>query len=128
MCYLRLTQSIEETNERFGEAIYNENAPRNTINQYVRIMNWMDMEVVELLRIEETPYELMMRLSKLYSRNEYAYLYTSSYPNREDNLNKEELEWFGVFNAWWYQTYPDTDVCGKYYPQIFYNRWIPLDS
>ena len=128
-CYLRLARSIEETNERFGEAIYDEDAPRNTINQYVRIMNWMDISVEELLRMDETPYELMMRLTKMYSNDsgEYDYLSTSNYPNREDDLNKEELEWFGVLNAWWYQADPDTNACGKYYPQLFYNRWIPLD-
>lgn len=130
VCYLQLAQRIEETNEYFGEAIYYEDAPRNTINQYVRVMNWMDISVEELLRMDETPYELMMRLSKMYSNdvnNEHDYLYTSGYPNREDDLDKEELEWFGVLNVWWYQVDPDTDACGKYYPQLFFNRWIPLD-
>ena len=125
-CYLNLSARIEETNEYFGEAIFYENAPHNTINQYVRIMNWMDIGVEELLVMEETPYELILRLS-IDENDEYEYVDSSGYPDKDDELDKDDIEWFGVLDAWWYAIDPDTGACGKYYPQLFYNRWIPLD-
>ena len=125
-CYLNLAHRIDETNEYFGEAIYHGYAPRNTINQYVRIMNWMDISVEELLRMDETPHELMRRLA-IDENDEYEYVGYSGYPEEGHDLDKNDIEWFGVLNAWWYAADPDTGACGKYYPQLFYNRWIPLD-
>lgn len=122
-CYLSLAQIIEETNEYFGEAIYYESAPRNAINQYVRIMNWMDIGVEELLRLEETPQELIWRLA-IDESDEYEYADTSGYPYMDDELDKDDIEWFGVVYAW---NRAIDGRCNVYYPQLFYNRWIPLD-
>ena len=123
-CYQRLSEEVEGTNEHFGAAIYDERAPRNAINQYVRIMNWMDIGVEELLRMEETPYQLIRRL--LSDKNgKYEYATDSGYPHQEDELDNDDLEWFGVADAW-ADSFRNFG-CDAYYPQLFYNRWIPLD-
>ena len=124
VCYQNLADSIEAVNGRFGEAIYDENAPRNAINQYVRIMNWMDIGVDELLQMEETPYELIRRLA-IDENEEYPYAYDSGYPDINEDLDRDDLEWYGVVGAW--ESALENDGCGAYYPQLFYNRWIPLD-
>ena len=119
-----MDERAESINEQYGYEIANETVSRNAINQYVRIMNWMDISVEELLRMDETPHSLMVRLLHNES-GEYDYAHSVDGPYHYYDLDDEGLEWFGIAYAW---DRAISEGCGAYYPQLFFNRWIPLDA
>ena len=122
-CYADIAEQADEINEDYGRSIYEERTPPDAINQYVRIMNWMDIGGAELMRMQETPYELIRRLTA----DENAHYATDgSAPSVYENLSLHELEWYGVARAW--NKANENYGCGAYYPQLFHNRWIPLDT
>lgn len=89
------------------------------INQSVRIMNWLDIGGDDLLQMSETPYELMSRLgreSELDNSSDLHHLF--------ENYDDHSVEWYGLGGAW---SYAQEYGCGAYYPQLFFNRWIPSD-
>lgn len=74
--------------------------------------------------MDETPYELITRFQSSDS-NEFEYIYNESPPYFDYELDKGGLEWFGVASAW---RNAFNSGCAAYYPQLFYNRWVPLDT
>lgn len=97
------------------------------INQYIRMMNWVDIDGAELLQMQERPVSLVQRI---YEGREEGYF--SNYHDWDRFPTKdtpsETLEWWGIEEAFFYLIDPDTGACGLYYPQLFYGRWIPIDT
>ena len=97
------------------------------VNQHIRVMNWMDIDGAELLQMQERPVALVKRI---YEGREEGYF--DNYHDWERFPTKdtpsERLEWWGIEGAFFYHIDPDTNFCGLYYPQLFYDRWIPIDD
>ena len=94
------------------------------VNQYVRLMNWMEMDGMALLHMDLKPHELVSRVWQRGSEDRYR----SS--NRVgglpvESLANEDKEWWNIEDLWNSSHLRD---CKGYYPQLFFGRWVPLDS
>ena len=101
----------------------------STPNQYVRILQWLDISGAELLATKAPPY----RILEEQSAHPYAYLegwnateealkdYTLKHDERPD------INWLGIVRATGLISSADLQACHQYYPQLFYGYWIPLD-
>lgn len=120
-CYRDMYNRAERVNNQYGHAIFAGNAPRNAINQFARVMNWMDIPAETLADMDEPPLSLLQRIAA----TEAGYYLTSSggngdYPHTSE-VSDEQLEWFGLAYAF------ASSACHKFYPQLFVGRWIPDD-
>ena len=135
-CWKDLDQAAEGFNTRMGDYIRQAEdqqsgifAPRTAVNQYVRLMNWMDITGHELLALQEPPHELVRRLGNAPELEEifHAHDIPTSYSYDGEIVREAEdngtLRWWGLgpaLNHAW-------ENCALYYPQLFTGRWIPLD-
>ena len=95
------------------------------VNQYARILNWMDIDGDTLLKVEPKPRKIIQVVwdrendgpSRYRERNKISYWPLSS-------TKAEDIEWWDIESAW----QADWDECKNYYPQIFFGRWVPLDD
>ncbi len=140
-CWENLDREADDFNTRMGDYIRKseENqqsdviAPRSAVNQYVRLMNWIDIPGRELLTLPERPHELVRRLRNDPELEEIfdTYELPTSYHHDSEVVRTAEangtLRWWGLGVAFDI----DNDVslyCALYYPQLFTGRWIPLDA
>ena len=94
------------------------------VNQALRLLNWMDIQGWELLQMEDKPADLVRRNwsegGDRYRQSQYAGDYIPLAV-----LSSEDKEWWRIEQAWGKN---DVTACKNYYPQLFFNRWIPLDD
>ena len=96
------------------------------VNQYIRVMNWMDIDGKELLQMSETPLNLVRRLLENRAEDYYdKYGLGENFPSKD--TSSEILEWWQIEEAFFYAV-DDQYECGLYYPQLFFGRWIPIDD
>ena len=96
------------------------------VNQGVRLLKcrWMEMDGLDLLNSEVKPYEIVLRVWQSESDTRYkSSNRIGGYP--VDSLSNEDKEWWGIEGLWNYDQMRD---CKSYYPQLFFGRWVPLDS
>ena len=101
-----------------------------TPNQYVRILEWLDLSGNELLDADPPPY----RILEVHSRHQCAHW--RDWTPTEDGLidyarkydEKLSVEWLGIVRAAGLsEGSTDILVCQYYYPQLFYGYWVPFD-
>ena len=137
-CWENLDRAAEDFNTRMGDYIRRAEessqgdmfAPRTAVNQYVRIMNWIDITGRELLALPEPPHELVHRLRNdpeleeiFDARDQIPTSYTYDGEIVREAEADGTLRWWGLGAAF----SPDWS-CWLYYPQLFTGRWIPLDA
>ena len=133
-CRFRLEDRIAGQYRRLRDGVHNDEGNvlvYNTPNQYVRILQWLDLSGEELLDAQEPPYSILHEES----RRPYAH-WQDRIPT-EDGLDDyrrkyEEtlnLGWLGIVSAAGLSARGSTDVqaCHYYYPQLFYGYWVPFD-
>ena len=140
-CWENLDREADEFNTQMGDYIRQAEekkqgdviAPRTAVNQYVRLMNSIDIPGRDLLTVPERPHELIRRLMtdpELEGTFDSYELPTSYHRDSEIVRTAEAngtLRWWGLGEAF------DVDneaasKCALYYPQLFTGRWIPLDA
>ena len=136
-CWSYLDRAANEFNIRMGDYIRDAEAspkgdviaPRTAVNQYVRLMNWIDIPGRELLTLPERPHEIIRRLRN--SPELEGILDSTSPPTSHYKGNEAirtaasdgMLRWWGLGAV-----FRDVSDCARYYPQLFTGRWIPLDA
>lgn len=102
--------------------------PPIMVNQYIRIMNWMDISGEDLLNMDEPPIALVERIFN--QRDEiYSDEYKGRYNLPKENAPSDVVEWWRIEEAWFDFVDPDDYIaCGWYYPQLFFGRWMPMDD
>ena len=97
---------------------------RILVNQHVRLLNWLDITGDELLNMEQRPDELIRRLIETTENryNENNVSKGKGYWPRE-GAPSEVIEWWKIEEPW--GNFPN---CKKYYPQLFFGHWIPVDT
>ncbi len=101
-----------------------------TPNQYVRILQWIDMSGEQLLNDSNPPYLILQR----HYPYEYAHGSYTPYSTEElEEYRKEhehplDLEWVGIIDATAINASSELRACRFYYPQVFYGYWVPIDS
>lgn len=101
-----------------------------TPNQYVRILQWLDISGGDLMNSDNPPYRILQEQS----RHLYAY-WADSVPTEEslEDYRREtgtrlNLEWLGILTAAGMgSNSSEIDACRYYYPQVFYGYWVPFD-
>ena len=94
-------------------------------NQYVRILDWLEISGDDLLDSGNPPYRILQEQSK----HSYAF-YQDSIPTEEslEEYRREtgtpvNLGWLGILGA----AGMGGSSCTYYYPQMFYGFWVPFD-
>ena len=100
-------------------------------NQYVRILQWLDLNGDDLMDSPNPPYRILEEQSK------HAYAYEEDqrlkqeYLDRyqRENQTRVDPEWLGILRAAGMNSSSSSDLrmCHRYYPQVFYGYWIPMD-
>ena len=96
------------------------------VNQYARILNWMEIDGEMLLKMDPKPRDIVRMV----------WNGGDSGPSRYRDRNKignwplvssmsEDVEWWGIEEAWRAGFWKN---CKSYYPQLFFGRWVPLDD
>ena len=95
------------------------------VNQHMRMMNWTDIEGLELLQMQERPFALVKRI---YEGREEGHFDINRFPSIA--TPSEILEWWGIEGAFFshFDSSVNNHECGLYYPQLFYDRWIPIED
>ena len=95
------------------------------VNQYARILNWVDIDGETLLKVEPKPREIVQTF---WNREDDG---PSRYRERNRvgdwplaSTRAEDIEWWHIESVW----QADWDECKSYYPQLFFGRWVPLDD
>ena len=103
-----------------------------TPNQYVRVLQWLDMSGEDLLETERPPYIILQEQSQYpYTRWEGG----EGIPNKDllaryqSKTGAEvDLNWLGILAAaGMSNSSSDTTACHFFYPQVFYGYWVPFD-
>ena len=119
--YLSLADSLNYNGH--NETVY------GTPNQYVRILDWLDLSGKDLLNSDNPPYQVLQQQSiHLYAHS------TNWIPTGEriDDYNRENqeplnLDWLGIVAAAGLSRgSSDLRKCHHYYPQLFYGYWVPI--
>ena len=101
-----------------------------TANQYVRVLQWLDMSGEELLASGKPPYIILQEQSR------YPYAHIGDRIPDEDlmaDYRREtegtlDLDWLGILAAaGMSDNYSDLTECRRYYPQVFHGYWVPFD-
>ena len=132
-CRLRLEDQITSRYQQLRDWAHNDEDNEliyQTPNQYVRILEWLDLTGDELLNTSVPPYQIL----QIQSRHPYAYSYDwvptedgLIYYEREYGKNLD-LEWQGIVGAAGLsEESTGIRACHYYYPQLFYGYWIPFD-
>ena len=103
----------------------------NIPNQYVRILQWLDLNGDDLMDSANPPY----RILEEQSRHAYAYEENPTLKQKHldhyqrENQTRLDLEWLGILRAASMSSSNSSDLrmCHRYYPQVFYGYWIPMD-
>ena len=124
--YQRLASSINHNNNK-SELAY------QTPNQYIRILEWIDLTGEEILDSDNPPHRMLREMSQ----HEYSHM-TEWTPTEEkladykrQNDEALNLEWLGIVSAAGLSDQSSKftrQVCHYYYPQLFYGYWIPFDQ
>ena len=132
-CRGRLEERIINRYQRLSETLnYQEDndLAYQTPNQYVRILQWLDMSGGELLNSGSPPYLILQQQSQ------HLYAYFGDLVPDEDSLaeyhletdDRMNLEWLGILAAAGITDNSSRiSACLYYYPQLFYGYWIPFD-
>ena len=130
-----------EANSSLANEADNQGSPEDTDlvfqtpNQYVRLLQWLDLSGEDLLNSDNPPY----RILRQQSLSPYAYEYVDpAYNGRYDVPDQKEikeyneendisldLEWLGIINAAGIGN--DYNDCALFYPQLFFGYWIPFE-
>ena len=100
-------------------------------NQYVRILQWLDLNGDDLMDSANPPY----RILEEQSRHAYAYEENPTLKKKHldryqrENQTRLDPEWLGILKAAGMNSSSSSDLrmCHNYYPQVFYGYWIPMD-
>ena len=100
-------------------------------NQYVRILQWLDLNGDDLMDSANPPY----RILEEQSRHAYAYEENPTLKQKHldryqrENQTRLDPEWLGILKAAGMNSSNSSDLrmCHNYYPQVFYGYWIPID-
>ena len=132
-CRRRLEGNITEWYARLADAVsYAED--NETVyqipNQYVRILQWLDISGEELLESDRPPYKILQEQSR------YLYAHLED-PTPDENILADyrretdtqlDLKWMGILKAAGMSSNSsDLTECHYYYSQAFYGYWIPFD-
>ena len=116
---------IEEELEYRFENYESEGMSDVIVNQYARILNWMDIDGETLLKVEPKPRDIVRMV---WDRGDDG---PSRYRERNrigdwplTSTSAEDIEWWRIERAW----SEDWSYCKNYYPQLFFGRWVPLDD
>ncbi|MXZ90538.1 MAG: hypothetical protein F4W95_10450 [Chloroflexi bacterium] len=131
-CRFHIEERIVYQYQRLRDWVHNDDdgLVYQTPNQYVRILQWLDLSGDELLDANVPPY----RILELQSQHPYAHWY-DWFPT-EDGLidyvreydERLDLEWLGIVRAAGLsEGSTDIAACHYYYPQLFYGYWVPFD-
>ena len=100
-------------------------------NQYVRILQWLDLSGDDLMDSANPPYRILQEQSR------HVYAYEENWmPKQEDlddyqreNQTRLDLEWLSILGAAGMNSSSSSGLrtCHNYYPQVFYGYWIPID-
>lgn len=96
------------------------------VNQYARILNWVDIDGDTLLEIEPKPHEIVRMVwdreddgpSRYRERNRI-----SDWPLA--SARADDIEWWHIEGVWSSDYWSS---CKSYYPQLFFGRWVPIDD
>ena len=91
------------------------------VNQNIRILNWLDITGDELLNMEQRPDELIPRLLETAESRYTENNFLNGQPR--EGAPSDVIEWWGMEGLW-----DDFPACRAYYPQLFFGRWIPIDT
>ena len=132
-CRFRLEDRIANRYQRLTDWVYNDDDNEliyETPNQYVRILQWLDLTGDELRTADVPPYQIL----QIQSRHPYAHWH-DWVPTEDDLIDyvREyeetlDLEWLGIVRAAGLsEGSTDIQACHYYYPQLFYGYWVPFD-
>ena len=102
----------------------------NTPNQYVRILQWLDISGKELLESGNASYMILQEQSR------YPYAHIGDHIPNEDFVSdytqewesRPDLDWLGIVSsAGLSDNSSGLLECHLYHPQVFYGYWIPFD-
>ena len=132
LCRSKLQERIKNRYSRLADAAsYQDNAlVYDTPNQYMRVLEWLDLSGGDLINSDQPPY----RILEEQSQHPYAYL-DDWIPSEDgfDDYTREadetlHLEWLGIVAAAGLSDRSDDLLeCHYYYPQLFYGYWVPFD-
>ena len=132
LCRSKLQARIKNRYSRLADAAsYQDNAlVYDTPNQYMRVLEWLDLSGGDLINSDQPPY----RILEEQSQHPYAYL-DDWIPTEDgfDDYTREadetlHLEWLGIVAAAGLSDRSDDLLeCHYYYPQLFYGYWVPFD-
>ena len=116
---------LEERVEYAFEEYESEGMSAVIVNQYARILNWVDIDGDTLLTIDPKPRDIVRMVwdreddgpSRYRERNRI-----SDWPLSSSKA--EDIEWWHIESVW----QADWEECKSYYPQLFFGRWVPLDD
>ena len=134
-CRTQLEQHITNEYVRLGDQAGREEENELVYripNQYVRILQWLDLNGDDLMDSANPPY----RILEEQSRHAYAYEenrrlkqeYLDHY--QRENQTRLDPEWLGILRAAGMNSSSSSSglrMCHNYYPQVFYGYWIPID-
>ena len=129
-CTLGMVEQARGREERTRQAFrsYGDSMAPVVVNQPIRILNWMDIDGLTLLNMEETPLELVGRAWDDYGSSSKRYAEENRSADGQwpaESVSGDVLEWWGIEDAW---AYNEVKSCKSYYPQLFFGRWVPLDD
>jgi len=94
-------------------------------NQVARILNWTDMNGVELLAADPKPGVVVRQAWQEEKRDSGRYREENWFRGwQKDSVPEDDLERWWIERAWnlnWY-------ACKNHFPQLFFGRWVPLDD
>ena len=136
-CRTQLEQHITNEYVRLGDQAGREEENELVYripNQYVRILQWLDLNGDDLMDSANPPY----RILEEQSRHGYAHYGRNSITLKQKNLDhyqretqtRLDLEWLGILGAAGMNSSSSSSglrMCHNYYPQVFYGYWIPMD-
>ena len=119
-------RELEERVEYAFEQYESEGMSAVIVNQYARILNWVDIDGETLLKVEPKPREIVQMV---WERGDDG---PSRYRERNrigdwplTSTRAEDIEWWYIEGAWSADFW---GYCKNYYPQLFFGRWVPLDD
>lgn len=136
-CRLNLEERMTQQYRYMTEAVnYREDKDEEVAfqipNQYVRILQWMDISGGDLLDSGNPPYRILEEQSKRL----YAYISSGYSIPSEADIENYERETDEPLNLEWLSILVATDMAGNssgvrechyYYPQVFFGYWVPFD-
>ena len=131
-CVIRLVKG-GTGRERSAKKEFSNHGPNGMspviVNQWVRLLNWMEIGGGELLEFEEKPFDLVSKVWEKewdsYSEGRYKSANTVDGYIPLASVPMEDIEWWGIESVW---AYDQLRYCQSYYPQLFFGRWVPLDD